>query len=191
MQRSKESLVDDLVGAGEQQRRDGETKRLRGLQIDHQLEFSGLYDRQVGGLGALENFSDVDACLTIAIRNAWSVACQTAGERSSPGFISRRNAHLGGKRHQLLTPAVHEWTRSDKERMNPARSQYMESVSNLAFVARLHLLNREAERACRLIHIGLESPGRAEVGIDESSDGLGMRKQLMQKLEPLRCQFAR
>jgi hypothetical protein len=31
-----------------------------GLQIDDQLEFGWLYDRQVGGLGALENFSGVE-----------------------------------------------------------------------------------------------------------------------------------
>jgi hypothetical protein len=39
--------------------------------------------------------------------------------------------------------------------------------------------------------IGFETSGRAEVRIDESSDLVGMRNQLVQKCEPLRCHFAR
>jgi len=31
-------LLDDLLGAGENRRRDGEAKRLRGLAIDHEFE---------------------------------------------------------------------------------------------------------------------------------------------------------
>ena len=44
---------DDLVGAGEERLRDGEAERLGGLQVDHQLEFGRLLDRQVAGLCAL------------------------------------------------------------------------------------------------------------------------------------------
>src|SRR5882672_5674736 len=47
---------DDLVGAGEDRWRDGEAERLGGLEIDHQLEGRRLLDREIGGLGALEDF---------------------------------------------------------------------------------------------------------------------------------------
>ena len=47
--------------------RDGEAERLGGLEVDDQLDFRGLLDRQVGGLLALENPAGVDAGLTVRI----------------------------------------------------------------------------------------------------------------------------
>jgi hypothetical protein len=46
-------LPDDLVGLEEECRGDREAERLGGLEIDDQLEFRGLLDGQVPGLGAL------------------------------------------------------------------------------------------------------------------------------------------
>ena len=47
---------DDLVGAGEDRLQNSEAERLGRLEIDDQLEFRRLLDRQIGGLGALEDF---------------------------------------------------------------------------------------------------------------------------------------
>ena len=49
------------VGAGQHRGRHGEAERLGGLEIDHQLEYRRLLDRQIGGLGAIEDLSGVDA----------------------------------------------------------------------------------------------------------------------------------
>ena len=51
------------MGAGEQCGRNVEPERFGGLKVDHQLELGWLQDRQVGGLGALENPPDVYARL--------------------------------------------------------------------------------------------------------------------------------
>jgi hypothetical protein len=51
---------DHLVGAGKDRGWHGEAKRLGGLQVDDQLEFCWLLDRQIGRLGAMEDFSGVN-----------------------------------------------------------------------------------------------------------------------------------
>src|SRR5437899_5427074 len=45
--------LDHLVGAREQRWRHVEAERLRGLEVDHQLVFSGRLHRQIGRLFAL------------------------------------------------------------------------------------------------------------------------------------------
>ena len=64
---------------GEQRRRHGEAEHPGGLGVDDQLELGRLHDRQVRGLGALEDAAGIDADLTIRIRNVGSVAHQPAG----------------------------------------------------------------------------------------------------------------
>jgi hypothetical protein len=46
-----------LAGTCEQRGGYSKAERLGSLEIDHQLEFSRLLDRQIGGIGALEDFS--------------------------------------------------------------------------------------------------------------------------------------
>src|SRR3984893_12375366 len=85
------ALLDHLVGAGEDRWRDGQAERLGGLEIDHQLECGRLLDRQIGGLGALEDSSGVNADLTIDSREARSIADQAAGRDEFATLIARWN----------------------------------------------------------------------------------------------------
>ena len=57
------SLFDDLVGASQDGWRNGVAECLRGPKIDHQLEPGRLLDRQIVRLGALLDFSGVNANL--------------------------------------------------------------------------------------------------------------------------------
>jgi hypothetical protein len=50
---SRPSLLDDLIGPLQERLRDGESDRLRGLEVDNEVELRGLLDGQVGGLGPL------------------------------------------------------------------------------------------------------------------------------------------
>ena len=53
------------------------------LQVDDELELGRLHDRQVGGLGALEDAAGIDADLTIRVRD---VGSGRVGSRRGPGF---------------------------------------------------------------------------------------------------------
>src|SRR5262249_61381015 len=74
------SLFDHLVGASEQRRWHSNTKRVGGLHIDDQLETSWLLDRQIGGLGAFEDFVDVHGSLAKKVRIY-------RGVRHQPAFV--------------------------------------------------------------------------------------------------------
>jgi hypothetical protein len=52
---------DHLIGGIQEPFRNRQTECLSGLEIDVQLDFSGLLHRQVGGLVALENPAGIDA----------------------------------------------------------------------------------------------------------------------------------
>src|SRR5690348_13526390 len=62
--RRKAASFDNLVGANKQRRRYGEAERLCSLHIDDEFELGRLLDRQIGRLGASENFIDVVARTT-------------------------------------------------------------------------------------------------------------------------------
>src|SRR6266404_486375 len=51
-------LLDHLGGAQQNRGRDGDAERLRGLEVEDQLDFGRLLDRQVGWLLALEDAID-------------------------------------------------------------------------------------------------------------------------------------
>ena len=66
--RSSTASFDDFVGPREQRLRDGKAERLRGLEVDYQLEPGRLLCRQIGRLGALEDLVHEHRSLAIEIR---------------------------------------------------------------------------------------------------------------------------
>jgi hypothetical protein len=58
---SSAALLDHLVGTAKQREREGDAERLGRLQVDDELDFGWLLDRQVGRLVALENPADIRA----------------------------------------------------------------------------------------------------------------------------------
>src|SRR5262245_5094343 len=78
---SPASLFDYLVGAGEQRLRHREVEGPGGFEVDKQLEFRGLLDRQIGGLRAVEDLSGVNALKAVKSGKTGSIADQAAVAR--------------------------------------------------------------------------------------------------------------
>ena len=105
------------------------------LRVDDQLELGRLHDRQVRGLGALEDAAAIDADLTTRIRQARSVAHQPAGF----GILSR--AKCRGNRERVAKWA--NWTRRlVKKGSVPTKNASGRSRPNVANAASISRLGR-------------------------------------------------
>src|SRR4029079_8400974 len=74
----KARLFDHLVGAGEQCRRDVKAKALRGLEIDHQLEFGGLFDGKIGRFGPAPNPVYIVGGAPFQVQVVWPIGHETS-----------------------------------------------------------------------------------------------------------------
>src|SRR6266446_6582357 len=102
------SLFDHLVSEREQRRRYFEAERLGSLEVDHELEFGGLHNRQVGGFGAFEDFAGVDAALTSSVDRAGAVAQQATCRCELTREVHYRDCMAGCERHDLIAATTEE-----------------------------------------------------------------------------------
>jgi hypothetical protein len=84
--------LDHLVGVREERRWHSNAKCIGGFHIDDQLETSWLLDRQIGGLGAFEDFVDIHGSL--AKRSAYIAEYDI----SPPSSANQRGTETAGTR---------------------------------------------------------------------------------------------
>jgi hypothetical protein len=72
------ALVNYFIGAREKGRRNRDAKGFGGLEVNRQLEFRGLHDRQIGRLFAFQNASRVRTGFPMGIREAKAADCGAA-----------------------------------------------------------------------------------------------------------------
>src|SRR5262245_63553372 len=122
-----------LAGTSEQHRRNVEVDRLRGSEVDHQLELRRHLNRKVGRLGALENPTGIDAGAAIGVRLASPVAHQAAGVDDFALCIERGNGVPVLQRGELPTSVEKKWSTAHEERAGARLYDRREGGIELAF----------------------------------------------------------
>src|SRR5215475_13996239 len=104
--RTRFTSLDHHVGNGKQPWREAEAECPGGVEVDHELEFDRLHDRQVGRLLALENAAGVHAGLAICISKVRSVAHQAASFGRLALRIDRRHPTVSRQGSELKATVV-------------------------------------------------------------------------------------
>src|SRR6516225_8436711 len=173
---------------GEQLDRVGhlDAERSGRLQVDHELKFRRLQDRQVGGLGALENLTGIRADLTIHLYTIRRVAHQPANFDSHARRVARGNAIDCCKRGQLHATARKEYVASDVQGFGSVAHKSSECRLDLALGASLEDLNLQSHYTGCLWYGAKRVLGGRDIGwIDQHRNANGPGHQLVQKCQPL------
>src|SRR5262245_50789349 len=128
------SLFDQVVGAAEQLHRDSETEGPGGLEVNDQLEFRRLLNRQVGRLSALENFSGVGPDQTVVIRFIAAVAHQAAGIDEPAKLVHGGQRMANCQLSKLFAVSGEEIVRRDDQRAHMQLDQGFKDSIEIALM---------------------------------------------------------
>src|SRR5712691_1796632 len=148
--------VNDLIGALYERRRDRQPDRLRGSEIDNQLELRGLRDREVGRLGALQDLVHEGGGTPVHVKEACAVGHETASLRVLPHSIDRWQAPLYRELCDLSSLTHEDAIRENEERACPLLSHRREGAVNLLGTPRLQSLKPHPQGPSCRIHLSQE-----------------------------------
>src|SRR5262245_29736927 len=103
--RADAPLFYHFVGDSKERRRHFETECSGSLAVDDQLEFCGLLDREIGGLGAFKDLVHVLRGTTVHLPKIDSVGHQPASLGKIPESVRRRQSEPGRKLRDLPAQA--------------------------------------------------------------------------------------
>src|SRR5437870_7409968 len=86
--------LDDLIRPPQHRRRDREAERLRGLEVDHQLELGGLLHRKIAWLGASKDLVHVHGCAPQYVWDARPICHEATSIDRLPPCVNRRQPAL-------------------------------------------------------------------------------------------------
>src|SRR5262249_6224437 len=185
MEEEGDASLDHLVGAGEECRWNGDAERPGRLQVDDELEFGRLQDRQVGGLRALEDLTGVGADLAPHVQTIGPIAHQQARFGPLTGRATRRNPVTRRERRKLDAPASEEPIAGNEEGIGPVACDSGEDRLDFPAVAGVEGLDLQSDGAGSFRYIPQHGFGDRSIGrIDQHGNASGFGHQLVQQPQP-------
>src|SRR5262249_56980013 len=111
---------EQLGGAGAKRRLYVEAERLRGGQVDDQIELGRLLDWDVGGLGPAQNLIDIVASAPEEVCEVGSIGHQTSRFDELPLIIGRRQSRAERQGVDAYPVSDHERVASDIQGLRAA-----------------------------------------------------------------------
>src|SRR5215468_9276204 len=140
---------DHLVGKRQKLVGNLEAKRLRGLEVNHQLELGRLHDRQGGRLGSFENLPGIHSDLAKCFGEVCAVGDEPPGRNVFAPIINRGNFEVCRQHDNLMKSAEEEWVCAYNECPASVLGERSESIIDVTFAAGVkdhELLSKVARR---------------------------------------------
>src|SRR5215475_15867401 len=110
-------LFDHLVGEREQHRRNRQAERLGGLQIDDEIEFNRLLDRQIGRLRSAQNPVNITSGAPELVNKVYSIGHQTSRFNIVTRAVHRRQSSVECQRINANAVGVYKRIGRDIKRV--------------------------------------------------------------------------
>ena len=162
------------------------------LHVDDEFAIGRLQDRQVGGLRALEDVADVDASLTIIVRECRSRSSSARRLRYIDGLHrSQGIAWRDAKWVNWIRRPVKKGSVPTKSASGRSRTSARKRDIDLPAGAGIKHLDLHAEGAGSRLHVRHCDLRSGADRVDEHSDTSDSGHQLTQKFQPLRSHLRR
>src|SRR5262249_50064511 len=170
-----------LVGDCEEPSWQAEAECLGGVEIDHELEFGRLHDRQVRRLRALDDAANIDTSQAISLGDACSVAHQTTGFGKVTQGIDRRDPVVSRQRSELNATVVEQRAGTYQQRINRLLGKLRKGRINVTAGGSFEDFDLLPDGQGRSLNVRDKGLCGREVGIDQHANAYGSWLQLMQQ----------
>src|SRR5262245_15914438 len=175
---ARQPLFDHFVGDLLEMHGHVEAQRFGSLEVNDQLKFGWLDDREIGRLRAFENAARVNANLMIDFCKWRSVADQAARVDELAPIVYCGHCAAGCKRRKLSTLSGEISIAADVKGVSPSLDEVREGHVNVAFGAGIQDANLRPYSASSRLRVTDFKCGKRTAGIYERGDRGSFRNQV-------------